>query len=223
MPAAKVEKFKLAFFSIPKSASTSIKCTLFRLREGVDWSGIPDRVHPQFPTYFPITPKDFLDLEDYYKFTVVRDPIERFLSSYNNRVHFHKDIANHLTKIYRSEANFRQLFPDLCFFPDINNYILNLDSYQKLCHSIMHHTIPSFYFIGADLYFFDKVYPINRLKELEHDITKLTGQHTIFKRFQENDRKYKFEDLSIASKRKLLEYTKAEYDFLRNFFNSPAL
>ena len=212
MPASLVPRYHISFFSIPKAASTSIKLSLYKLQEGVDWQGDPDSIHRHFVTH-PVKSGDFLLSEEFYKFTVIRDPIKRLISSYDNRVNVHKDLAKDIRKKFGSEEAFKKKHPDLSIFPDIEDYFINLRKYQKLSYRIWYHTVSAVKFTGSDLSFFDDVYLVNSLDRLENHLSALTGQAVKFRKVQEAGRRFTFKSLSKQAKRIVRKQTKTDYEF----------
>ncbi|MEJ2622688.1 MAG: sulfotransferase family 2 domain-containing protein, partial [Candidatus Thiodiazotropha sp.] len=183
MPAAVLDKHKIAYFSIPKSASTSMKLVLYFLKHGKEWTGDPDRVHPQFPTY-PISDEDFQAVQDYWKFTIVRDPISRLLSSYGNRVHFHSDIVRDAAPRLQDKLIFLLFRNELSLRPKYDDYFINLKKYQELSYSIWHHTTSVSTFIGSDLSRLSRIYRIEDIPNLENELTVRTGMQVALPREQ---------------------------------------
>ena len=216
MPASLVPRYHISFFSIPKAASTSIKLSLYKLQEGVDWQGDPDTIHRYFVTH-PVKSVDFLLSNEFYKFTVIRDPIKRLISSYDNRVNHHKDIAKDVRKKFGSEAAFKKKHPDLSIFPDIDDYFVNLRKYQKLSYRIWYHTVSAVKFTGNDLSYFDDVYAVSNLDQLESHLSALTGQTVKFQKVQEAGRRFTFNSLSKQAKRTIRKQTKSDYEFFSSF------
>lgn len=221
MAAALLETPKIAFFSTPKAGSTSMKMVLYRLKTGEDWTGDPDRVHPQFPTH-PIKPGDFDGLDDYWKFAIIRDPISRYLSSFYNRVHTHRDIARENGKTLKARAKFYLRNPGLRLYPGVENYFRNITRYQKVCYSVWHHTTSVKNFVGDDLNRLDAVFRVEDIPALEAELTQRTGTPISLPREQTSDVKLRLTDLSPAAQAIVREETDADYDFLSDYYARPA-
>lgn len=220
MPAAISERLGLAYFSVPKSASTSMKMALYEMNSGMPWSREPDRVHPKFPT-FPIKGDDFCNVESLWKFTIVRDPISRLLSSYGNRVHFHRDIARAVARDQLGPVKFALRNPGLRRYPSPDRFFLNLRRYQRVSYSIWHHTVSISAFIGSDLSRFDAVYRIEDIGELEVELSRLARRPIKLPREQVEGRKVTLDMLSVRAQKAVLEYTKADYELLQDYFCAP--
>lgn len=215
-----VESHKLAFFSVPKAGSTSIKLVLWELKTGSPWTGDPDRVHPRFSTY-PLEAGDFEGLEDYFRFTVVRDPVQRLLSSYGNRVIAHKDLEKSLPAKPLERVLWRLRNPRFTSRPTANRYVGDLGYFQKVSYSIWHHTTSVATFIGTDLTRFHEVYRLEELHGLETRLRALTGKDIRFPREQTSGPKLRLEDLSSAAREALRRHTAFDYDLLRDYYRSP--
>lgn len=220
MPAAVSQRHGLAFFSVPKSASTSMKMVLYELEHGRPWIDEPDRVHPQFPTY-PITEKDFTDTKGFWRFTIIRDPVARLLSSYGNRVHHHQDIARAVVRRHRDRLMFQLRNPGLRLYPNPGAFFRDLARYQEISYSIWHHTVSVSTFIGTDLSRFDAIYRVDDLPELEAELSRRTGHAIALPREQTAGRKITLEMLPRPVRRAVLEHTRADYDLLRRYYTPP--
>ncbi|MCF2906664.1 sulfotransferase family protein [Octadecabacter sp. CECT 8868] len=223
MPVALSVPHKLAFFSVPKAASTSVKMVLYQLDTGREWTEDADAVHPHFPTK-PITVDDFASVPDgFWKFAILRDPVSRLLSSYGNRVMHHRDIAH---AVHRKGGRLARLtlplrHPGLRVMPSPDAYFCNLRRYQDLSYSIWHHTAPISVFIGSDLGFFDELYRISDIQKLEAELSARTAQTIVLPREQMAGRKIVFEDLSNKAQEAVLAHTAKDYQLLSEYFDPP--
>lgn len=219
MPAAISKKLNLAFFSIPKSASTSMKMALWEIETGQPWTDDPDKVHPRFRT-FPITPDDFKATEGMRRITIVRDPVRRLLSAYGNRVHHHGDIRKSLGRpIRRIKLTLKH--PWVRRYPSANSFYSRLSGYQALSYSIWHHTCSIRNFIGDDLSVFDRVYRVEDLAELEADLSEMAGRAIHLPHEQTGGMKLRMEDLSPRARAAVLASTAEDYALLKGLYTPP--
>ena len=222
MAAALLPEFKVAYFSIPKSASTSMKLVLYEAREGVPWQKELDRVHPQFPTV-PLRPADIAATDGWWRFTIVRDPIQRLLSSFGNRVHFHRDIEREVERHWRRKLAFRTKYRDLRRRPTPDEFFERLHRYQEFSYSIWHHTTSVTRFIGDDLSIFDRIYRIDNIPQLEEDLADRLGRQITLPREQTDGMKVKFDDLGAAARKAVIEATREDYGLLAQYFDFQAV
>src|SRR5204863_9345498 len=94
-----------------------------------------------------------------FRFTVVRDPIERLLSAYSNRVLQHDELSEARLRYGQADAN---LTPR----PGIGVFIDNLEQYRAADESIRHHTEPLTYFLGDDPTYYNRIYGMSEIGEL---------------------------------------------------------
>lgn len=217
-----VESHRVAFFGIHKAATSSVKLALYELREGREWSGDPMKVHPKFPND-RIDAGTLRAFSDYWCFTVIRDPIRRFLSAYQNRVVDYRDLIR-LPGGRGRGAEVRATDLDLPQVPDIETFIANYDTYCRLSYSIFIHTCSSKVFIGDDLAYFDAIYTTAMLDDLQADLSRRANQPVAFRRVNESTTAPpRFEDLSPAAQAFLIDHTAEDYAFFADYFTPPKL
>ena len=143
----------LVFYPIPKNANTSVKMLLakiigidknFEYRDDTAW-------YKRLPADYYKKKSISAFLPDYTKFAkvkaniricIIREPILRFISTYENRILFHKD------------KKFRDLSVDQVLLELIKGNFLNK------------HFLPQNYFLGNDLSYFTNIFKINELEKL---------------------------------------------------------
>lgn len=197
-----------------------MKLALWKLKTGSDWAGDPDRVHREFPT-FPIKPEELAAPEGYFSFTIVRDPVKRLLSSYGNRVHFHRDLYKAVPKHRGQRWVWRLRHRGVDLLPDADKYFSDLKLYQSLSHSIWHHTAGVRTFIGDDLSRFDRIYKIEEIDRLEKELSAHTRTRVVLPREQTSGPKLEYSDLSLDARKAVKKSTEEDYDFLAEYFQPP--
>lgn len=80
-----------------------------------------------------------------WRITIIRDPIERFISGYKNRILFHNDIG---------------------IQPTFDWFVKNFDDYYNTYTSVVNHFSPLVNFIGDDPSQFDKIFKMNEFDEV---------------------------------------------------------
>ena len=167
---AVLAKHNIAYISAPKCACTSIKELIFCLENNCRFNKVRDHkgavclvinekkhyIHNFYPT-IPFARQERARLQRLHCFCIVRDPIDRIISCYNNRVLRYKV----LTQDALSEAGIRAPAN-----PDPNQFIKNLHQYKKI-NDIKHHTLPLIHFLGSESNFYDEIFNLNSLKEAE--------------------------------------------------------
>jgi hypothetical protein len=92
-------------------------------------------------------------VESDYRFCVIRNPVERFVSGFTNRVLFHKNLAGDLS---------------------IQEFIDNFDFICRINRNIENHFRQQWYFYG-DLDKFHRVYKMNEFSQIKLDLENLFG------------------------------------------------
>lgn len=217
MPLA-LDQYRIAFFNIPKVATTSIKNVFYRIENGhpFDPANHDGRhIHQVLGSGAGVSEEAFEQYRDYWKFTVVRDPVKRILSCYANRIAHHNDLGRNFKVSLK--LRLRGLPPR----PSLERFIMDLERYRKYSRNIEHHSDSVATFIGADPARLDAVYPIERLADLADELGRRTGHDVAMPHEESGGPKIKVSDLSERSYRKLIEFTKHEYELLKDFYPEP--
>jgi hypothetical protein len=207
-------KRKIGYLDIPKVASTSIKAAIYKLEEGKRFCAeeVGVSVHR------------CLDRKGYRKkklcspgtrFIVVRDPVKRFLSAYENRVIHHRQL---------SESFIRESFPGQYrnipnFTPSLSQFINQFETYYKI-RPIFHHCRPVVDFLEEpDFRDFIRVYKMEELNQLARDLSTWTGQAVSFERRQALGRRFSLKDLSREQLEKLIDFYKMDYELMEGLYS----
>ena len=182
----------LAYIPVPKVACTSIKQAFFRTENGTDFTGL--RANERDWSIHDIYPAVLFDdlphaqLTGLRRVAIVRDPVDRFLSSYTNRVLKHGALSwwrmsDGLTR--------EKLAPD----PDFGGFLWGIDAYRRISTDIYHHTLPLTAFLGTDPAYFDRIYRWSELDAFAADMAAQTGKPFTLGHLQTSDRKLKAADI----------------------------
>ena len=205
-----VEQHKLAYFPIPKVACSSIKTLMYFIKTGEellehrDTDGSVMHIHRKIATQkFQFTNVE--GAENCFRFAVVRDPIERFISCYINRVTWHRDLSEEVIKLPLAQEL------GLKTDPNINEFVDNLEAYRLISYGVAHHTDPQTYFLGSDLDYFHRIYKINELPQLVEDLRERTSQDLRLLKLQPSHVSLPPAELTPRSIRKLQEFYSGDY------------
>lgn len=211
---------RMAFFDMPKVASSTIKMAFHEMHtgEGPEAFEDPDEdVHVPNPTT-PFDPADLTRHPDHWSFAVVRDPLARMLSAYGNRIANPAKLDQLRGRWPRPKA--RLLALDLA--PDVDTFARRLRAYRLQSKMTRQHTELTRHWLGRDLQRFDAVYPIERLEDLRAELSRRIGREMIFRRLQVGGPKIGADALSRRAHGALMRYLAPDYDLLRDFYAPPA-
>lgn len=151
---------------VPKSASTSLK-QLFQQLEP-DAGG--ERAHQRFGGERMRGDRlrlAELDLDRYYRFAVVRDDIDRFVSYHRRNVEQSESL--------RRAGHGLDHYLGLSTTPSLDELATNLAHYQYVFLDVRHHTLPTRAFLHADPAFYDDVFAVDEIGELARRLSEHTG------------------------------------------------
>jgi hypothetical protein len=162
-----IPKLKLGYQNIPKVATTSLFSWLHH------FCGKGEAEKEKARKYFlsgensvvqKNTLEDVHEYKDYFKFSITRDPVKRFLSMYSNRVVFHRELSAQSKCAHRLEQ------AGLVFDPQLNELVENLESYLGCAQTILHHTRPMMDFLGPDLSVYGRIADIGEVAKVIDEI-----------------------------------------------------
>lgn len=204
-----VEDYEIGYVPVSQAACTTVKNMLGTLM-GRPLPADPDRVHRMFPTR-RFRPDQLTAIEDFFRFTVVRDPVDRLLSVYSDRV----------VKREELRASPRLQSSGLPPRPDIDVFFQNLDAYKNHASIIKHHVMKQVVFIGTDLAYFDRVYTTDDLATLRDDLWAMTGRKLAAHHLNAAPHGVIFDDLAPATQAALRAQTQDDYRLLSAWFTPP--
>lgn len=212
------KRLGIAYFGVPKVASSSIKHTLYTLEHGQAFDKAAhggQHMHNVFPDKISVLPQKMDGLDGYWKFAIVRDPVKRILSCYGNRIIDYGDLRK------GRFARTRAMLLGLSMTPGLDEFILALHRYRLQSGEVRHHSNPYARFLGSDLSFFDRIYTMEELPDLTRDLEERTGQKVTLFSQKTDSTKVQLKDLGDAAFAALLRYTAADYALLRDYYTPP--
>lgn len=149
-----------AYVPMPKCGSTTIKAHILKIAQGLKTIN----PHQFFDNpFFKTSGKKIEEYHHHYKFVAVRDPIDRFLSYYNNNILARNSLSgpfnNHLVVFGLNTK------------PEINELISRWNEYCFVFDDFKHHTLPQAAYLGLNLSDFDDVFLLENIDGL---LSKLT-------------------------------------------------
>jgi hypothetical protein len=218
----RMKSHDIGYKFIPKTASTSIKYLLFEIEKGRPF--IPPVKGEKFdkPIHRWAEEKRNADISECkYRLLVIRDPIERFLSAFNEKIFHKRWLKDH--KFFKDKL----LYADASSLPNINYFIENMGTFLNEYEYLNHHIKPATQFIGEiRLSFFTHIYPIENIQHLYEDVGRWTGAKAQLPHRNNSKIKKKQFTLADISEQNLLlleTFFKCDYELFENFYCSAQI
>lgn len=177
---AALDQPRLAFVGAPKVMTTSLGLAFYEISEGRPYR--PEEhggryIHQYWQAQARARgwhgPVPFAALAGYTLFTVVRDPVQRLVSAWANRVIDKAEAAAAFAAL-RAEGR-GAACAGLPEMPDLDTFLAELPRYRALVPSVAHHTDPLALYLGSDLARFDRVFHIDEAEALAAWLSAQTG------------------------------------------------
>lgn len=210
-----IKKHSVSYYPAPKCACTSLKHLAFKLENDFDFrifhiNGVMMHIHSLYAS-LGFDRSRSLDTPTHARITVVRDPIDRFLSAYGNRVLHHNELSEARIRDGGSKL-------DLKPRPDLGELVDNLENYRLADVSIKHHTDPLTYFLGTDPAYYDRIFALHQIHDLVKWLEGRTGGPLVLAHEQRGGKKFHRSDLSSAQIARLQQFYAADYESLGAYF-----
>jgi hypothetical protein len=221
MGAAVIHRYRVAYFPIPKNATSSVKRLIYELDAGVPFTATVQKslgvsVHGLYPSrggggkwrpYF----------DNYTTIAVVRDPIKRLLSAYGNRV-IERRVFEKTPEVRRQLQQ-----RGLSLVPELDEFVEQLETYSSVSPHLRAHILPQSTYVGA---IWDRLaikLPIEQVGTLPDLIHQKTGQRVALPHVQAAGPKPSPKLLSDSHFNKVVSMFAADYEMLKDFYRPSDL
>ena len=211
---------RVAFFPIPKVASTSIRYVMYELIHGEPFRPRPEdgirHIHqvPRFG-FGAFDPRMLNRYRDYFRFTVLRDPLERLASA-------HAYIfPRHFIRKWEGET----LAPEhahLSRTPDLETFFLNIRDYMAASRNLAFHVSPYAQWVGADLSAYQAVFRIEETARIGAVLGAHLGRPVeIGQRNRAGDARRPEREVSRRALLAALDHCRDDYAVCRGLYAPP--
>jgi len=206
----------LIYIPIAKNACTSILYALYEIEynrvydnaklKQFGYKYVHDFYKKRSEAY---TSVEKLKATDKLVFTVIRDPVKRFISCYRNRVVDLKDLEE--TKDLLEQKG-------LPLEPDINTFALRLQEYRNVNKVIEHHSRPQSHSLGNTLSYVDKIFFLDNFEEIKEFLKRFKPGLKL-RQAKTGGSFFSLSDLSPEALEKIITFYSEDYRLLSEFYS----
>ncbi|WP_394242594.1 sulfotransferase family 2 domain-containing protein [Vibrio astriarenae] len=206
---------ELGYFPMPKTACSSVKLALYEQKYGVEY----DKARHEERHVHEYWSREMVPMASVSNsFIVVRDPIERFLSAYANRVMDHREL--HPNAIKRACPWLAQTLPQ--FKPNLTQFIRHLEHYM-LVPTIEHHCQPLSWQVNHDLTQFSQVIPLENIGAVQQLLQQATKSKIKIPKAHKGKNTVGLDKLNEEQLEKLLQFYADDYALLSPWYSEDAV
>jgi len=195
------------FSPLPKNGSSSLSRVFYLMEKGEEAPSYRSgRLYMSSKTSF-LTASEYRKSSS-YRFAIVRDPVQRLVSAYANRVLDFRDLDRVTTELQKA---------GLSTTPELNEFVQHLETYRRISGMLRHHTHPQSRFLYPDLSIYSRLYTLSEMPELEAWFQERVPGF-IMPREKTTGTKIPISELSAASRQKLERFYARDYALLGHLF-----
>lgn len=202
-----LRKYSIGFKDIPKTASTSVKHAFYKLQYDREFEY--DHInHPKKHIHWYYQSRSIQNAK--LRIIIVRDPVDRFLSAYANRVEHHGDLSE--KKIKRMPSK------DFKFDPSLDEFIKNFSTYARI-KAIEWHTRSISKWVGGSFDMYTHVFSFEQIDEFEKLMNSETGKPFKMQRLQKSNKNNLLSRLSPVQLQKIIDIYAEDYILLDGMYS----
>jgi tetratricopeptide (TPR) repeat protein len=206
------EELRLCYAPMPKCASSSVKAAILKLTKGIQTVN-PHAFYqnPFFGTQ-KIDPSTFKDL---YKFTIVRDPVDRLISY-------------HRRNVIHDESLMKEVVSDSAFGlptkPTFAEFVTRLDDYCLCFNDVRHHTLPQAAYLRDFFTEFDEVFLFEHMSEFYAQLASvLKVELPVYELMKSSEEEADPSALDVSVLDRLYAFYRADYELLADHYRVDAM
>lgn len=203
---------KISYYPIPKIGSTTMRAVMTTIDSGGDTNNIPHGAGGvrNDMSKKAIRFREALEIEqesdtNYERMALLRDPVSRFLSGFQNKV-----MSGRLEELFaKKPPRVAGLSPR----PDIEAFVVNFTQYKQTSQMIRQHFKPQSFFLGRDLGYFQHVFRLENFAEVAAFLNSRTDQELIFPHYNQENKDW-VSTVPDSVKAKIADMYKSDYRLL---------
>ncbi|WP_068118022.1 sulfotransferase family 2 domain-containing protein [Tropicimonas marinistellae] len=208
-------KHALTYVSVPKCGCTSLKHFFFQISNGFEFrrfrlNGHSYYIH-QFAKSVAFDALQKKQMRGHRKIAVVRDPVDRVVSCYANKV-----VDERLLERPGSAAFLEER--DMPSMPTVGQFIQDLPLYQNAAPGIRHHSQPLSHFLGRDPAYFDRLFSLRELPDLCDYVRAIVGDVPDLRHSQKSRSRAAAAELTEADRQRVDEMFAEDREIFGAFF-----
>ena len=211
---------KFSYVSVPKCACSSLKHFFFEVENGFKFqnykaNGRSFTIHGTIYKTPKFGPAVQAAIEGHDVVTVIRDPIQRFLSCFSDRVVARRELS-------QDRLRHEGAPDDLPGDPDLEGLVARLSDYRKFSTSFRLHSHTLSFFLGTDPGIYSRIYLVARLDEFHRDMRARFGNVPELPMRNPSQSKVDARDLPTKVLNKLKRVYEQDYDLFGNVIRAEA-
>ncbi|MEQ9260982.1 MAG: sulfotransferase family 2 domain-containing protein [Roseovarius sp.] len=213
---------KLSYFPVPKCGSTSVIAFLFEVQNGFAFRpyvvdgrkiGLHEVVKMRAFEKHPLD-----KVANFRKIAVVRDPAERMVSFFYDK--FIPKKAGRKSEIEARGVSDALMRAGLNPQPEVEEFVEKVEAYRDAHPFMKLHLLPLTHFLGEDADYYDRIFDIRELDELEDYVVELTGTSARMGHIRKTPRADKADTVAHDAARKARKVFAEEYDIFGDCFTT---
>lgn len=163
---------QLTYVSVPKCACSSVKLFLFHIENGFRFKpftvdGTRYRIH-SLSTSLSFADLPHEDIKTHVKFAIVRDPLSRVLSCYEDKILSGEAFRNNAAAAKARAAG-------LELVPSFEAFVDKLEMFQQVSPVVHRHSQLLSFYLGNQPEWYDRIFDISALGEMRDFVCAHTG------------------------------------------------
>lgn len=226
---ALLDRTRIGYFPIPESGCEQVKSLLFQIENGrLPETGEADALCP----LTRLQPSDLRKSTGFYRFIVIRDPLERLLAFYARHI-VQDNVLEAQNALWQTRlANLGALFTKansrrlrhLPTRPSLGDFLRDYELYRAKYPVLFRRMRPAASFVGTDLLTYDRIYTLPELPELHHDLQVISGQSLTLPADPVSPAALRIDKSAVdwQAKRKVFKLFAQDYDLFGLYLKVPS-